>query len=103
MQYQPGFPKTMVNPAYRPAIISDAEVGTAQSYTGQPARFLPQMAKRLGVTVDQILGAEPMKAVSPKEVRLWRKLKEVNRLPPKDQKAVIYYIDALLTKQEAGS
>lgn len=63
-----------------------------------PARHLPQMAKTLSVTVDQLLGVEPAKAVSPKEVRLLRKLKDVNRLPEKDQKAVIYYIDALLTK-----
>ena len=30
-------------------------------------------------------------------------IEEVNRLPPKDQKAVIYYIDALLAKQQASS
>jgi len=68
-----------------------------------PARHLPQMAKALGVTVDQLLGVETVKSASPQEGRLWRKLKEVNRLPPKDQKAVIYYIDALLTKQQSGS
>jgi transcriptional regulator with XRE-family HTH domain len=67
-----------------------------------PARLLPQMAKTLGVTVDQLVGAEPVKAVSPQEGRLLRKLKEVNRLPAKDQKAVIYYIEALLTKQASN-
>ena len=67
-----------------------------------PARFLPQMAKTLGVTVDQLVGAEPVKAVTPQEGRLLRKLKEVTRLPAKDQKAVIYYIEALLTKQASS-
>jgi hypothetical protein len=43
MQYVEGFPKTMVHPSYAPAIISDAEAGTAQSYAGKPARFLPQL------------------------------------------------------------
>ena len=68
-----------------------------------PARLLPQMAKRLGVSVDQLLGVEAITSPSPQEGRLLRKLKEVNRLPAKDQKAVIYYIEALLTKQQASS
>ncbi len=67
-----------------------------------PARYLPQMAKTLGVSVDQLLGVESVTTASPKEGRLLRKLKEVNRLPEKDQKAVIYYIDALLTKQTSS-
>lgn len=67
-----------------------------------PARFLPQMAKTLGVSVDQLLGVEPMKTASAQEGRLLRKLQEVKRLPPKDQKAVIYYIEALLTKQASS-
>jgi transcriptional regulator with XRE-family HTH domain len=67
-----------------------------------PARYLPQMAKALGVTADQLLGVEPVKTASPQEGRLLRKLKEVNRLPAKDQNAVIYYIEALLTKQASS-
>ncbi len=33
----------MVHPNFTPAIISDAHIGTEQSFTGKPARFLPQM------------------------------------------------------------
>lgn len=64
-----------------------------------PAHLLPTLAEALGITVDQLLGREavtPRK--SPENRRLLRKLRLVEKLPPRARTAVIEHIDALLAK-----
>ncbi len=64
-----------------------------------PAHLLPDLAEALGVTVDQLLGRE---TVSPRKMpenrRLLRKLRQVEKLPPRARHAVIEHIDALVAK-----
>jgi len=75
-------------------------------YEGQsqhiPANLLIPVAKTLRVSVDELLGLKPSKdTFSSKNARLWGKLRIIENLPPKDQKAVINYIEALSIKQKA--
>lgn len=64
-----------------------------------PAHLLPQLAAALGLSVDQLLGREAVsKRKSPENRRLLRKLKLVEKLPPRARQAVLEHIDALLGK-----
>lgn len=65
-----------------------------------PGHLLPSIAELLGVSVDGLLGQERLKeAPAPRHSRLWRKLREVEKLPDADRKAVLRFVDALLAKQ----
>lgn len=69
-----------------------------------PANLLPYMAKILKVSVDELLGLKQLKdEFVPENARLWRRLRTIENLAPKDQKAVINYIEALLVKQKTAT
>ncbi len=69
-----------------------------------PAYLLPRLAETLGVTVDELMGVRPVKepAAAPRNTRLWRKLRDVEKLPPGDRKAVLKFVDALLVRQRVA-
>ena len=82
-----------------------SKVGTSQRmiayYEGPsdyvPADLPPQMAKILKVSTDSLLGiAKNKKSFKPSNPTLWRKLQKIEKLNPKDQKAVIQLIEALV-------
>jgi transcriptional regulator with XRE-family HTH domain len=65
-----------------------------------PGHLLPRLAEILGVSVDVLLGVEAVREPPPpKHTRLWRKLREIEKLPEADRKAVLRFVDALVTKQ----
>jgi transcriptional regulator with XRE-family HTH domain len=65
-----------------------------------PAHVLPDLAYALKVTVDELVGYERLKeAQAPRNARLWRKLRELEKLGDADRKAVLRFVDALLAKQ----
>jgi hypothetical protein len=65
-----------------------------------PAHLLPPLADALNVTVDELVGYERLKeAQAPRNARLWRKLREIEKLGEADRKAVLRFVDALLAKQ----
>ena len=85
------------------------KIGTSQRmiayYEGPsdyvPADLLPLMAKALKVTTDKLLGIKKSKNdFTPSNPGLWRKLRNIEKLPTKDQKAIIHYIEALLSKNK---
>jgi transcriptional regulator with XRE-family HTH domain len=66
-----------------------------------PAHLLPLLAEALAVSVDELLGLRPVKATpAPRNTRLWRKLREIEKLPPSDRKAVLKILDGLLARQK---
>ncbi len=69
-----------------------------------PAYLLPRLAEALGVTVDELMGVRPVKeqAPVPRNTRLWRKLRDIEKLPPGDRKAVLKFVDALLVRQKVA-
>jgi transcriptional regulator with XRE-family HTH domain len=65
-----------------------------------PAHLLPRLADALSVTVDELVGYERLKeAQAPRNARLWRKLRDIEKLGEADRKAVLRFVDALLAKQ----
>jgi transcriptional regulator with XRE-family HTH domain len=70
-------------------------------YEGQaerpPAHVLDQLAQTLRVSADQLLGRRPAaeEVQVPFDVRIWRRLRVVEKLSPADRNAVIKYAEAL--------
>ena len=73
-----------------------------------PALVLPKLARVFQVTVDELLDvtkppAEPDEAPrSTVDLRLWRKLRQIQRLPPQKRRAVIQVLDGFLAGVEDG-
>ena len=65
-----------------------------------PAQVLVQLARALGATADELLGigALPKDLTLHGNSHLARRLKQLEALPPSDQKAVFKVIDALATQ-----
>ena len=69
-----------------------------------PARLLGQMAEALGVSVDELLGLKPVAdKAPPRNTRLWRKLREIEKLPPGDRQVVIKLVDGMLARHKLNS
>lgn len=66
-----------------------------------PGHLLPRMADVLKVSIDALLGQVRLKTPPPpRHTRLWRKLREIEKLPEADLKAVLRLVDALLSKHK---
>lgn len=65
-----------------------------------PAHVLPQLADALKVSVDELLGIRPGRDAQepPRRSRLWRKLRQIEKLSRRDQQALLRTIDAFLRK-----
>ena len=67
-----------------------------------PANVLPAVADALGLTVDQLLGHEPVRPrKSPSNERLLRQLRQVETLPPHARRSVLEHIDGLVAKYKS--
>jgi transcriptional regulator with XRE-family HTH domain len=80
--------------------ISQRMVAYYESQTEHPPTHLfPALADALGITSDQLLGRErirPRKA--PRNERLLRQLRQVEKLPPRARHAVLETIEGLVTR-----
>jgi transcriptional regulator with XRE-family HTH domain len=64
-----------------------------------PAHLLPRLAEALAVSVDELMGLRPVPdAPPPRRSRLWRKLREIEKLPRRDQQELLRTIRAFLSK-----
>jgi transcriptional regulator with XRE-family HTH domain len=66
-----------------------------------PADVVVQIATILGVSTDELLGlkkAAAKNAASPKNRRLYRRLQDIEKLPRRDQQALLRTIEAFLSK-----
>lgn len=72
-------------------------------YEGQtehpPTQLLPVLAEVLGVSADQLLGIKLAKAsVKSANQRLWRRFKQIEKLPPRERKQLLAVIDTFLDR-----
>lgn len=55
------------------------------------------------IELGELLGVRPVKGTpAPRNTRLWRKLRDVEKLPLDDRKAVLKFVDALLVRQRVA-
>jgi transcriptional regulator with XRE-family HTH domain len=87
-----------------------AEIGISQRmvayYEGEtdypPAGILPDLARVLGVSTDQLLGVKAVRSRTkkPQDTRLWRRFKQVEKLPAKERRQLLQLIDAFLEREK---
>ena len=76
-------------------VVCDYEHGNLRLH----GELLIVLANILRVSVDEILGLEPMPPSKPvKDRRLQRRLEQIDRLPKRDREALLRTIDAFLMK-----
>lgn len=64
-----------------------------------PAHLLADMARGLGVTTDELLGAAPARrAKKIGNSRLERRLQQIEKLPPQEKRQVLQVIDAFIER-----
>jgi transcriptional regulator with XRE-family HTH domain len=64
-----------------------------------PTKLLPLLAKTLAVSADELLGIKSHKDKRPPDGRLWRRFKELDKLPPKQRRQLVQIIDAFLERE----
>lgn len=81
--------------------ISHRMVAYYEGETDQPpAGLLPALAKILGVTTDDLLGATASKAQPrAQDNRLWRRLRQVEKLPAPERRQIVQLIDTFLERE----
>ena len=64
--------------------------------------ILPDLAQVLGVTTDQLLGVKPVRSRTkkPQDTRLWRRFKQVEKLPAKERRQRLQLIDTFLEREK---
>jgi len=66
-----------------------------------PAHLLPQLAKALGVSTDQLLGVEKVKKNGrSRDTRLWRRFNQVEKLPTPQRKQIVQILDAFVEREK---
>ena len=74
-------------------------------YEGQadfpPAAVLPRIAKALDLTLEQLLGlSAKSEADKPTDSRLWRRFKQLEKLPLQQRREVVKILDVFLEREE---
>jgi transcriptional regulator with XRE-family HTH domain len=65
-----------------------------------PARHLTALAQVLRVSVDELVGYQPVETPAGRaNLRLWHRLRQVEALPPSDRKQVLQLIDTLVERE----
>lgn len=76
------------------------EQGHGRLPTGE---IILKLAKALHVSVDHLLGIKQIKAESyPRDVRLLKRLRRIEKLPRHDQRTVLAVLDGLLAKRNGA-
>jgi len=66
-----------------------------------PTHLLPQIAKVLGVSTDQLLGVKEVKGNGKRhDNRLWRRISQVEKLPTPLRKQIVQILDAFLEREK---
>jgi len=69
-----------------------------------PGPLPVDLARALRVSTDEMLGAKPLKEkASPTRARVLKKLQRVEELPAADQRAVLTFVDALVSSRRRSA
>lgn len=66
-----------------------------------PVALLPELARALGITVDQLLGTPPAKARPGPAPKLQKQMEKISALPKEQQRSILQVLDMAL--QSAAS
>lgn len=66
-----------------------------------PSHLLPEIAKALKITTDELLGHAPIKKQpKPRNTRLARRLEQIEQLGVKEKRQVLQFIDTVIEREK---
>lgn len=66
-----------------------------------PADKIPMLANILGVSIDELYGAKPVKLNGRnKDPRLWKRFEQVEKLPSAERRTILKMIDGLIAQKQ---
>ena len=70
-----------------------------------PTALLPKMAELFGVTLEELLAtpSREQEPAKPRDTRLLRRLRKIERLPLQERRQIIQFIDAFLERDKLRS
>lgn len=81
--------------------ISQRMLAYYESQTQRPpAALMPALAQELGVSADQLLGLEPLREGRVSDVRLRRRIVQLEKLPAKEKREVIKILDLFIERNQ---
>lgn len=63
-----------------------------------PTHIIPALAQLLGVSADELLGLRPIKPSRAANPTLWRRLRQIEKLPSRDKRQLLGLIDTFLDR-----
>jgi transcriptional regulator with XRE-family HTH domain len=77
-------------------LISDYETGKLRLHPEMLIKF----AHTFEVSADELLGLKPPKKAGPSNQRLWRRFRQLDKLPAKERKQLLAVIDTFLERDK---
>lgn len=68
-----------------------------------PTHLIAAIVEVLGISADELLGIKPMRAARPVNQRLLRRVRQMEKLPPKERKQLLSIIDTFLERERLAS
>jgi transcriptional regulator with XRE-family HTH domain len=65
-----------------------------------PTHVLPTLAKALGVTTDQLFGLEKINVEKNKDMRLWRRFSQIEKLDTKEKRKIMQLLDTFIENEQ---
>ena len=66
-----------------------------------PTHLLPTLAEALGTSADELLGIkEADKTMNKKDMRLWRRFSQIEKMPTKDKRQIMQLLDTFIEKDK---
>jgi transcriptional regulator with XRE-family HTH domain len=65
-----------------------------------PSSILPELARALGVTIDELLGAVSIrKAARPTNSRLMRRVQQIEKLDAREKRQILQFLDTFIERE----
>jgi len=65
-----------------------------------PTHLLPTLAKTLGTSADELLGIKKINATGKKDMRLWRRFSEIEKMERKEKRQILQLLDTFIEKEQ---
>jgi len=82
--------------------ISQRMIGYYEKQTQyRPTHLLPNLAKALGVSADQLLGLQKVKTDGKiRDTRLWRRFRKIEKLEAKEKRQIVQLLDTFIEREQ---
>lgn len=80
--------------------ISHRMIAYYEKQANPPTHVLPTLAAALGVTTDQLFGIEKIKVEKNKDMRLWRRFSQIEKLDNTEKRKIMQLLDTFIENEQ---